>query len=270
MDRYLKLLILGLLTPVVVEAASVSVKFIDQGNKPLTNLESKIVNSETKTEQIRKADKKGKLEFEKLAPGRYDILARKEGYIQATNDSVDVVDKDVELTVKLVSLDLLKKLETEGNEKYQEHNFPAAIEKYQAIINLAPNSPMAFSNMARAYGQLRQREKAIEAARKAAAIDPAGFGQVEKQVISVLSFEEGKELLDKKEFPKAVEAFSESVKADPSVAEAFVGLALAYGNQNKYAEALKSIQDALRLKPGEQGFLEIEKALKHNAGLNSK
>jgi len=32
----------------------------------------------------------------------------------------------------------------------------------------------------------------------------------------------------------------------------------------------KSIKRPLRLKPGEQGFLEIEKALKHNAGLNSK
>lgn len=270
MERYLKLLVLGLLIPAVVEAAKVNVKFIDQDNKPLTNVNSKIVNSDTKAEQVRKINKKGKLGFENVTAGKYGILSQKEGYIQATNDSVDVGDKDLELTVRLVSLDLLKKLETEGNDRFRERNFLAAIEKYQAIIGLVQNSPMALSNTARAYGMLRQRDKAIEAARKAAALDQAGFGQVEKQVMSVMSFEEGKEFLEKKEFSKAADSFNASVQTDPSVAEAFVGLALAYANQQKYVEALKSIQEALRLKPGEQGFLEIEKALKHNAGLNSK
>jgi tetratricopeptide (TPR) repeat protein len=129
---------------------------------------------------------------------------------------------------------------------------------------------MAFANMARAYGMSRQRDKAIEAARKAAVLDQANFGEVEKQVVSVCGFEEGKEWLEKKEFAKAIEAFTASAQADPSIAETHVGLALAYGNQRKYPEALKHIQEALRLKPGEAGFLDIEKTLKHNAGVTTK
>jgi len=270
MNRRLKLLVLGLLIPAVVEAARVNVQFVDHENKPLANVESKIVDSVAKAEKARKSDKKGKLEFDKLAAGEYTVLAQKEGYLQSAKDSVEVADKDVDLTVRLVSLDVLKKLEAEGNAKFQERNFAAAIEKYIEIARLAENSPMAFANMARAYGMSRQRDKAAEAARRAAALDPANFSQIEKQVVSVTSFEDGKDLLEKKEFAKAVQAFTDCVQADPTIAEAFVGLALSYGNQRKYPEALKNIQEALRLRPGDQGFLDIEKTLKHNAAITTK
>ena len=65
-----------------------------------------------------------------------------------------------------------------------------------------------------------------------------------------------------KEFSKAADSFSQSVKADSTYAPAFYGLALSYANQGKYPEALENVQRAIKLDPGNAQYKDIEQKLK--------
>jgi tetratricopeptide (TPR) repeat protein len=52
------------------------------------------------------------------------------------------------------------------------------------------------------------------------------------------------------------------VKADPTYAAAFYGLALSYANQGMYPQALENIQKAVELAPNEAQYKDIHERLK--------
>ena len=130
-----------------------------------------------------------------------------------------------------------------------------------------PNEAVTWSNIAKAYVGAQQSQKAREAAQRAAALDPKQHGDLEKQLNGLISLEEGRVALENRDFPKAVSALTQALSVDPNNADAFYALALAYGHQKKYPEALKNIDEALKLKPNEAGFLEVKRILTHNAGI---
>ena len=52
------------------------------------------------------------------------------------------------------------------------------------------------------------------------------------------------------------------MKADPTYAQAFYGLSLAYANQGMYPQALENIQKAVELAPNDVQYKDIEERLK--------
>jgi tetratricopeptide (TPR) repeat protein len=52
------------------------------------------------------------------------------------------------------------------------------------------------------------------------------------------------------------------VRADPTYAPAFYGLALSYANQGMYPQALENIQKAVELSPNDAQYKEIHERLK--------
>lgn len=253
--------------PAGLQAAKIKVHFVDQQNKPLPNVESKLVNTESKEEQALKANKKGELEFEKVAAGTYQIQAHKSGYLFSKAIPVKVADKDVEVNVRLVDHDAFSKIEKAGNDAFGQKDFKAALERYNEALTLLPDNATTLSNISKSYAMLKEWDKALDVARKASVSDPNEFGNFEKQVLSWAKFEEGQAYLAKQEFPKAAAALKESADADPNNPETYYGLALAYGHQQIYDEALKYIHLALKLKPDDQDMLNVEKILNTNAGI---
>jgi tetratricopeptide (TPR) repeat protein len=75
--------------------------------------------------------------------------------------------------------------------------------------------------------------------------------------------------LAQKEFAKATESFGLSVKADPTYAPAFYGLALSYANQGKYPQALENVQQARKLDSGNAQYKSIEDRLKQTIASGS-
>ena len=80
-----------------------------------------------------------------------------------------------------------------------------------------------------------------------------------------MNFEAGLHALESKDFPKAVKLLTESLKVQPQNPDGYYNLALAYGHQRKYEEALKSIDEALKLKPNEKAYMEVKRILENNA-----
>jgi tetratricopeptide (TPR) repeat protein len=256
--------------PLALEAAKVKVHFTDNENKPLGEVQAKIVPPQSTEGQVKSANKKGDLNFDKVDAGDYQILAQKSGYMPLKSDVIKVAGADVELTLKLMNLEYFNKLETSANTALQQQDFKGALQHYQELLTLAPDNAVTWSNIAKASAMLNDWPKALEAGQKAAALDPGQFENFSKQLQSWATYSKGQQYLEQKDFPKAVEAFLKVVEADPNNAEALYGLALAYGHQKNYQEALKSIDQALKLKPNEAEFLAVQKIIKHNSELSSQ
>src|SRR4029453_13709481 len=118
------------------------------------------------------------------------------------------------------------------------------------LLELMPKEAVIWSNIAKAYVGAQQSQKAREAAQRAATLDPKQHAGLENR-----------------DFPKAVASLTQALSVEPTNADAFYALALAYGHQKKYPEALKNIDEALKIKPNEAGFLEVKRILTHNAGI---
>jgi len=262
---------LQLLMPLVVQASKVSIKFFDQQQKPLNNVEAKLVHIESGKEVFRKAGKNTELEFETADKGQFHVMAQRKGYLTVKSDPFAVEYRDVQVQMKLVDMDQFRKTESMGKSAFEQGQFAEAREVFEKLSVLAPTEPVTWSNLARCYAMTREREKAIQAAQKAAAYDPIQFGsEFEKAIIATATLEEGNYLLEQKNYLKAAQVLTKATELDATKAEGFYALALAYGQLGKYPEALKNIETALKLKPGDAGFLDVQRILTHNAEVKSK
>jgi tetratricopeptide (TPR) repeat protein len=260
-------LALLLAMPFEVLAAKVKAKFNDQDKKAILKSESKLVEKNSGKEYFGKVNKNGEAEFDKVEPGEYQLYAQSQGYMPNKSDWLTVPEKEASFTLLLVAEDYYRRTEQEGNTALTQGKFAEAASHYEKLLGLMPKEAVLWSNIAKAYVGAQQSQKAREAAQRAAALDPQQHGDLEKQLNGLISLEEGRVALENRDFPKAVAALTQALSVDPTNADAFYALALAYGHQKKYSEALKNIDEALKLKPNEAGFLEVKRILTHNAGI---
>lgn len=263
--------LLFLLLPLPAEAAKVSVQFFDQNDKPLKEVEAKLVHVESGKELFLKSRANLGLVFEAPGKGQHVLMVQRKGYLTVKSDPFLVEEKDVPMRMKLMELDKFRKIESSGKSAVEAANYQEALQRFEELNRLVPTEPVTWSNLARCHAMLRQRDQALEAVRKAAGYDPAQFGAgFEKEIQATLSFEEGVFALEQKSFAKAVEALTKAAELDTTKAETFYSLALAQGQLGKYPEALKNIEEALKLKPGDPGFLDVQRILKANAKAAAK
>jgi len=253
--------------PFEAVAAKVKAKFVDQDKKTIMKSESKLVEKNSAKEYFGKVNKKGEAEFDKVEPGEYQLYGQSQGYMPNKSDWLTVPEKEASFTLTLVAEDYYRKKEQEGNTALTQGKFAEAAGHYQELLELMPNEAVIWSNIAKAYVGAQQSQKAREAAQRAATLDPKQHGDLERQLNGLISLEEGRVALENRDFPKAVSSLTQALSVDPTNADAFYALALAYGHQKKYTEALKNIDEALKLKPNEAGFLEVKRILTHNAGI---
>jgi tetratricopeptide (TPR) repeat protein len=253
--------------PYEAVAAKVKAKFVDQDKKAIMKSESKLVEKTSAKEYFGKVNKKGEAEFDKVEPGEYQLYGQSQGYMPNKSDWLSVPDKEASFTLTLVAEDYYRKKEQDGNTALTQGKFAEAAGHYEKLLDLMPNEAVIWSNIAKAYVGAQQSQKAREAAQRAATLDPKQHGDLEKQLNGLISLEEGRVALENRDFPKAVASLTQALSVDPTNADAFYALALAYGHQKKYPEALRNIDEALKLKPNEAGFLEVKRILTHNAGI---
>jgi len=265
--RLTVVLILLMAMPFEAAAAKVKAKFVDQDKKVVLKSESKLVEKDSGKEYFGKVNKKGEAEFDKVEPGYYQLWGQAQGHMPNKSDWLTVAEKEASFTLTLVAEDYYRKKEQEGNTALTQGKFADAAGHYEKLLELMPKEAVIWSNLAKAYVGAQQPQKAREAAQRAAALDPKQHGDLEKQLNGLINLEEGRVALENREFAKAVAALTQALSIDPTNADAFYALALAYGHQKKYSEALKNIDEALKLKPNEAGFLEVKRILTHNAGI---
>lgn len=253
-------LLIGL--PVGLMAAKVVAHLADQQGAPLAGVESKLVNSSTGAEQYGVSSKTGEIIFPNVQPGTYKLLGRKAGYGHSESKPVTVAEADESVELKLLDQAVTGKMMEKASSSFKKKKYEESAQQYEELLSYYPQDATILANLARCYQALKQSDKALDAARRAVKLDPNTFGNLDKEIVATATYDNGKKQLAAREFPKAIESFTESVKADPTYAPAFYGLALAYANSQKYPQALENIQQAIKLDPGNQEYKGIEDRLK--------
>jgi tetratricopeptide (TPR) repeat protein len=256
------------LLPLALQAAKVKALFVDSSKKPVPNVECKLINNKTPgQEPVLKSNKKGEADFEKVAAGEYVVKASTKGYFEASSDPITVTDtqKEVSVTVQLVDEKIYRAKEEEANQLLSNRKFNEASVLYKEMIKMTPNEAVVWGNLAKAEAGMLDQQAALDAAKKAAELDPKEYSGLQAQMQAWVSFEAGLHALQSKDFPKAVKWLTESLKVQPQNPDGYYNLALAYGHQRKYDEALKSIDEALKQKPNEKAYLDVKRILENNA-----
>lgn len=249
----------------MTHAAGLRARLVDPSRKALQKVECRLVNIQTGEAASLVSDKKGEVLFEKLVPGLYQLYGQQEGFLAAKSEVLQITDQDLEIKLLLPQEKVLRKVESDGNVAFENQEYAKALGLYEEALSLAPWDATLRSNVMLSLIRLKQGDKARQVAHQAAKYNPAEFDGKRKEILAWIALEEGKLYIEEQQFDKAVAALTEAIQVNNQNAEAFYALALAHGHQRQYSEALKNIEEALKLKPDEASYVNIKKILENNA-----
>jgi tetratricopeptide (TPR) repeat protein len=254
------LVVLWLSTSAYLIAIPVNVKITDHQSQAVEAAETRLVSVQPGVDVVAASSKTGEVQFD-VASGAYKLMIRKAGFLPVVSREVTVGDAPVSVEPKLITQTALDKLTKEAEEAVKKKKHKDAAELYKQVLTYFPQDGGFWANLAAAYRMDNDLDKAMGAIEQALKYD-AQFQDLHKEIVGTAAYEAGKKQLAQQEFPKAVDSFTKSVKADPTYAPAFYGLALSYANQGMYPQALANIQKALELSPTDAQYKSIEDRLK--------
>ena len=254
------LAILLLMVSANLIAVQLNVKITDHQGQVVEAAETRLVSVEPGVDAVAVSSKTGEVQFD-VASGTYKLMIRKAGFLPVVSHEVTVSQTAVSVEPKLVTKLVLDKLTKDAEEAVKKKKHKEAAELYKQVLVYFPQDGGFWANLAAAYRMDNDLDKAMEAIEQALKYD-AQFQDLHKEIVGTAAYEAGKKQLAQKEFPKAVDSFSKSVKADPTYAAAFYGLALSYANQGMFPQALENIRKAVELAPNEAQYKDIHERLK--------
>jgi tetratricopeptide (TPR) repeat protein len=249
-------------------AVQINVKITDHQGQVVEAAETRLVSVQPGVDLVAVSSKTGEAQFD-VASGAYKLMIRKTGFMPIVSREVTVGDTPVSVDPKLITQTALDKLTKEAEEAVKKKKHKEAAELYKQVLTYFPQDGGFWANLAAAYRMDNDLDNAMGAIEQASKYD-AQFQDLHKEIVGTAAYEAGKKQLAQKEFPKAVDSFSRSVKADPSYAPAFYGLALSYANQGMYAQALENIQKAVELSPNDAQYKDIHERLKKATASSKK
>ncbi len=252
--------------PLALLGADIHLRLVDHANEPVKEAEARLTNTQSGEEVVLNSDERGKLTFAGLPPGPYLLEAVAKEHIPAKSEPLELLEKDVEVTLKLAGAEAYRKLEEAGNAAHNQRNYREAIGQYEKAVEMAPQNPVGWANLARAYAGLRDPKQTSEAAQKAAALQPHEFGALEGELQGWIKYEQGWDHLEQREFVKAIELLTESVKRSANSAMSYYALAMAYAHQGRTADAFEHVQQALKLKPDDAESRKLKGILERRLG----
>jgi Flp pilus assembly protein TadD len=247
-----------------LSASTLACKFTDQGGKTLKGVEVRLTLVASDDRQYQKSDKKGEVTFHDLKAGTYELMAQLKDYMPLKREVE--FSKDQTLNQVLLGQKDFDQLEKEATDAIASGQFSNAVPVLDKLLAVYPYDAELHMNLGLAYAGLQQQEKALAEASKAAQFDPAGFGNGRERVEGVLLREQGQSALKNQDFAVAAAAFEKWVQLEPKNPLAYYGLALAYGHQEKFAQALTAINKALELDPQNDSYQKVKQVLEANAG----
>lgn len=249
-------------------AIPVNVKITDHQGQAVEAAETRLVSLQPGVDVVAVSSPTGGVQFD-VGSGAYKLMIRKAGFLPIVSREVTVGDVPVSVEPKLITQTALDKLtkEAEGAVKKKKHK--EAAELYKEVLIYFPQDGGFWANLAAAYRMDNDLDKAMGAIEQALKYD-AQFQGLHNEIVGIAAYDAGKKQLAQREFPKAVDSFSKSVKADPTYAPAFYGLALSYANQGMYAQALENIEKAVALSPNDAQYKDIQERLKKATASSKK
>ena len=113
-----------------------------------------------------------------------------------------------------------------------------AIKHYKKVIELEPESPVAYYNMGNAYANKQDYDKAIECYEKAIELNPD---------LAEAYYNMGYIYDDKQDYDKAIECYEKAIELKPCYADAYYNMGVAYLLKGDDETAIKCIKKAAEL-----------------------
>ena len=148
-----------------------------------------------------------------------------------------------------------------------DENYDKAMEYYRKVIELAPESAMAYNNMGIVYDLGKQDYvKAIECYEKAIDLAPD-----DAETYYDAYYNMGVAYNLKQDYDKAIECSETAIKLKPDSAGAYCLMGVAYNGKQDYDKAIECSETAVKLKPdyelayASMGFAYSRKGIKKKA-----
>ena len=139
----------------------------------------------------------------------------------------------------------------QGLQKARQGNHAEAVKQLQAAVQEDPQFALAYTKLAQSYAELGQDDEAEQASQKAVKLSET-LGPQEKYLIQATNSQ------IVKDFPKAIDAYRNLVKASPDNADYLFDLGAAYENTSNYAKAGEYFQKVVDLDPKRiEGLLSL-------------
>ena len=271
MSSYCFFATLFLVSRLALFGAEIRVLVVDHNGKPVRGADARLTNTQTGEEKTLKSDKKGKVFFGELIPGVYLLETGAEERIAAKSEVLSLVNpRDaLDLTFKLPDEKAYRKVEEAANEAFNQRNYKEARKQYQKAVDMAPNNATGWSNLARAYAGVRDTEKMAEAIQKAVTFEPYQFETLQDELDGWMKYEEGWDLLERRQFEKAIKLLSESVRLSPNSSKTYYALAMAHAYSGNDAVALEHVERGLEFNPDDRESLNLKRILENRLGIPS-
>jgi adenylate cyclase len=156
--------------------------------------------------------------------GNYDLLIPKEAFEKAREAAVSAIELDPDLAEAHTSLAFVK--------IHYEHDWHAAERGFKKAMELDPGYPMAYCYYASFLTAQKRFSEAKDYRQKALELDPLS---------TAILLEKGLELYFERNFAQAIMHCEALVKIDPLLVLAYIPLAGAYINQEKYDKTLEML-----------------------------
>jgi tetratricopeptide (TPR) repeat protein len=258
------MLLAGIIYPGLVSAANLTIKFVDADGKILPKVNVRITHLLTKHFEEEVSDGQGQVVLAGLTDGKYELLVQLKNFFPIKEEIDLAADQALERV--MFNQKFVDKASKEVAQAVEKGEYAKAAETVQRLLKLFPNSAVLHYNMAIAQSSLLNEEKATAEMDTAIRLEPGPKYQDKKrELLRDLFRELGQKALNEHDFQRATSLYQKLTEVDPQNAQAFYGLALALGHQQKYPEALAAVNQAIKLAPSEQQFQKVKEMLETNA-----
>ena len=239
------------LVPVAQAKNTLQCTVVDEVGNPLDKQELRVTLTQTGKEWKRKTNKEGEVQFKGLNDGSYQIEGHElQDYFLKPSDPVELsgnVTHPCNLT--FVSLNYLNQILQAGDQAWRMRKFDLAVEKGKEAASWNPNMPQGYLIQSLGYAGKGMVTEALKMINTAAEIDPENFQKMVTPIQVTAIGVQANQAESNGDFDAAIGMYEEILQISPNDANAYYNMALAYGRNEDYQQALEFIDKSIAANP---------------------
>ncbi|OFW27639.1 MAG: hypothetical protein A3J28_11585 [Acidobacteria bacterium RIFCSPLOWO2_12_FULL_60_22] len=245
--------------PTAAAKNTLNCTIVDENSKPLAKQEVMLVALADGKEFKRKTNDQGVAEFKGLEDGSYQVRGDIPGYVISKSPPIALSGNTTKpCTHTLMSATFANALFQEVQQLLNQRKFGEAQEKAKKAVELLPNEAGSHYLLAAAYAYQGKETEAVEGMKKAAELNPEKYSKA-VSVVHVTALDvQAKAAEAKKDFNGMMKTYEQMLAVADDKGTVYFNMAVAFGRQNKYDEALKLIDKAIELKPQDLEIHEMK------------
>ena len=232
---------------------------VDETGKPIAKQDMVLTAAQGGKELKRKTNDKGQVEFKGLDDGVYQVRGDVEGYVLSKSAPMNLSGNTAHpCNFRLASVAYANSLLQEVLNLTQQKKLAEAEEKGKKTLEVLPEESGSHYVLSVVYASAGREAEAVAAMQKAAELNPEKYGNMVTVVrLSAISAQ-ADQLMAKNDLDGAIKKYQEMLAVAPNEPVAHFNMAIAYGRANKFDEAIKAIDKAIALKPGDLDMQQMK------------